>query len=245
MTNALLTFWNEANLDAAPYAHPRDVIPAKHIQSGISSYAEFLTAFESGLLSRTAFHLSLLPQPYHGDLDNAEILLLLINPGLSACDYHVEQNYPAFREDLIASIRQERRNHIFLDPNWAWTSGFVWWESKLRDVARVIAAERFNGHYGRALADLACRVASIELVPYHSFNFGSSKRIASSNEARRFVSSIDPSRTIIVTRSVADWELPDAANIIKYPSAHARSASLGLKTIGGKAILERYGISTA
>ncbi|MCA1490736.1 hypothetical protein I6F11_07360 [Ensifer sp. NBAIM29] len=101
---------------------------------------------------------------------------------LSACDYHIEQHYPAFRDQLIASIRQERRNHLFLDPKWAWTSGFVWWENKLRDVARVIASERFNGHYGRALADLSRRVAAIELVLYHSFRFGSSKKFASACE---------------------------------------------------------------
>ncbi|ODR88489.1 hypothetical protein A8M32_26190 [Sinorhizobium alkalisoli] len=96
----------------------------------------------------------------------------------------------------MASIRQERRNHLFLDPKWAWTSGFVWWENKLRDVARVIASERFNGHYGRALADLSFiewyaeegkrllsrRVAAIELVLYHSFRFGSSKKFASACE---------------------------------------------------------------
>ncbi|MEY9785409.1 hypothetical protein [Sinorhizobium fredii] len=241
----LRNFWDEAALDRAPYVHPRDAIPAKHTQPGISSYSEFLKAFEGGLLSETALHLSLLPQPYHGDLENAEILLLLINPGLSACDYHIEQHYPAFRDQLMASIRQERRNHLFLDPKWAWTSGFVWWESKLRDVARVIASERFNGHYGRAMADLARRVAAIELVPYHSFKFGSSKKFASACEARRFVASVDRSRTVIVTRSVTDWGLPDAANIIKYPATHARSASLGLKTIGGRAILERYGIVVA
>jgi hypothetical protein len=245
MTSELLRFWNEAALDRAPFVHPRDTIPANHIQSGISSYAEFLAAFEGGLLSRTAFHLSLLPQPYHGDLDNAEILLLLINPGLSACDYHAEHNYPAFREDLIASIRQERRDHLFLNPKWAWTSGFMWWESKLRDVARLIASERFDGHYGRALADLARRVASIELVPYHSFNFGGSKKLASADAARRFVASVDPGRTVIVTRSVADWGLPDAPHIIKYPATHARSASLGLTSMGGRAILERYGIFAA
>ncbi len=245
MKNELLSFWDEATLDRAPFVHPRDAHSISHIQSGISSYAEFLAAFEGGKLSRPALHLSLLPQPYHGDLDKAEILLLLSNPGLSACDYHVEQNYPAFREDLIASIRQERRDHVFLNPKWAWTSGFIWWESKLRDVAQVIASECFDGHYGRALSDLARRVASIELVPYHSFNFGSSGKLKSSVAARNFVASVDSSRTVIVTRSVTDWGLPDAANIIKYPATQARSASLGLKTIGGRAILERYGIFPA
>lgn len=243
--NNLLKFWNEAKLDAAPFVHPRDVIPQKHIQSGVSSYADFLRAFESGTLSKPALHLSLLPQPYFGDLDNADILILLINPGLSACDYHAEENYPAFRESLIASIRQEKRGHIFLDPTWAWTSGFVWWESKLRDVARLIASERFDGHYGRALSDLSRRVASVELVPYHSFNFGTSKRLASSLEACRFVANADPKRTIIVTRSVSNWGLSDAPNIIKYPASHARGASLGLLSAGGRAILMHYGIFAA
>ena len=62
MKNEFLKFWDEAPLDRAPFVHPRDMIPANHIQSGVSSYAEFLAAFEGGLLSRTTLHLSLLPQ---------------------------------------------------------------------------------------------------------------------------------------------------------------------------------------
>ncbi|RID92842.1 hypothetical protein D2N39_03980 [Gemmobacter lutimaris] len=242
MTSDLLRFWNDAPLEHPAFIHPRDDIPAKLIQPGISSYPDFLAAFENDQLSPTAFHLNLLPQPYQGDLDNAEILLLFTNPGLSACDYHTEDNYPDFREDLIATIRQERRDHLFLNPKWAWTSGFVWWESKLRDVARLIATERFDGHYGRALADLSRRIAAIELVPYHSFKFSGFKETASADAARRFVANVDPSRTVIVTRSVPDWRLPDATHIIKYPTTHARSASLGVNSIGGKAILSRYGI---
>ena len=238
----LLAFWNEAPLDAVPFVHPRDVIPTARIQSNVSTYPDFLAAFKRGGLSRSAFHLSLLPQPYHGDLENAEILILLINPGLSACDYHVETGYPSFRRELLTSIRQEQKRHMFLDPKWAWTSGFMWWERKLRDIARVIASECFDGHYGRALADLACRIASIELVPYHSFNFGGFTNLASTEAARRFVASLDPSRKVIVTRSAAQWDLPTAAHIIKYPTAHARSASLGRTSMGGRAILECYGI---
>ncbi len=242
MASGLLRFWNEAELERGPFVHPRDGIPASRIQRGVASYEEFLAAFEGGLLSLTALHLNLLPQPFHGDLVNAEILLLLANPGLSACDYYVEQNHHAFRDELIASLRQERVEHVFLNPKWAWTSGFEWWEGKLRDVARLIALERFDGHYGRALADLARRLACIELVPYHSFRFGGFNKLASADAARHFAASVDPSRTVIVTRSVAAWELPDAEHIITYPATHARSASLGRNSIGGRAILKCYGI---
>ena len=242
MASELLRFWNEAELELEPFVHPRDVIPEGRIQRGVASYEEFLTAFEGGLLSPSAFHLNLLPQPFHGDLENAEILLLLANPGLSACDYHAEFHYPAFREDLIASLRQERPEHVFLNPKWAWTSGFVWWESKLRDVARLISSERFDGNYGRALADLARRIACIELVPYHSFSFGTVTRLASSDAARRFAASVQTDRTVIITRTVGAWNLPDAEHVIKYPATHARSASLGRNSVGGRAILKCYGI---
>jgi hypothetical protein len=83
---------------------------------------------------------------------------------------------------------------------------------------------------------------SIKLVPYHSISFGTSKRLASANVARRFASRLTADRTVIVTRGVRDWSLPDAPNIIKYPPSHARSASLGPKTLGGRAILAAYGI---
>lgn len=241
--NTLVAFWNEAALHEAPFQHPKDVIPGRQIESEIACYADFIRAFEEGKLSRKALHLGLLPQPFLGDLDNAEIILLLRNPGLSACDYYAEERHPAYRHELIAAIRQERRQHVFLDTRWAWTSGFIWWESKLREVTRLIAAERFDGHYGRALRDLAGRLASIEMMPYHSFDYGGVKRLVSAEAARRFVASLDGDRTVIVTRGVADWALPPAPHIIRYPSSHARSASLGPTTAGGRAILARYGIS--
>lgn len=241
--NTLVAFWKEAKLEEAPYQHPRDLIQARRIQSGVSCYTDFVRAFEQDKLSRKALHLGLVPQPYLGDLDNAEIILLLRNPGLSACDYHAEERYPAYRHDLIATIRQEHRRHFFLDTKWAWTSGFIWWENKLREVLRLIAVERFDGHYGRALKDLSGRLASIEMIPYHSFDYGAVNRLASTEAARGFVMSIDCKRTIIVTRGVSDWALPEADHIINYPSSHGRSASLGPTTTGGQAILARYGIN--
>lgn len=237
---APLEVWDEAPSEAACYRHPKDKIAAKHIEQEVSSYETFVSAFERGSMPRSKFHLGLLPQPYFGDLENAEILILLANPGLCASDYFAEETCPEYRDELIGSLRQEKRSHMFLDPKWAWTSGFSWWESKLRAVAQCIAAEHFDGHYGNALADLARRVASVELVPYHSFNFRSQNQLASVQAARGFASTVTSDRKVIVTRSVTAWELPEADNFIKYKPEEARSASLGLETCGGKAILGVY-----
>jgi hypothetical protein len=242
VANSLVRFWNEAKLDQIPILHPQDKISRSRIQDGITSFSDFVDVFKKGTLSNKALHLSLLPQPYLGDLDNADIIILLRNPGLSACDYYAEGTRPDYRKTLQNCIRQTDRRHAFLDPKWSWTTGFGWWEKKLRKVAQRIASDKFDGHYGRALFDMSQRVASIEMMPYHSFGYGGIKNLASATAAREFVSSLDDSRTVIVSRGVSDWALPEKPNIIKYSTGHARSASLGPDTAGGKAILRSYGI---
>ena len=177
------------------------------IQQGVNCYADYVRALKENRLCRTALHLSLLPQPYHGDLENAEVIILLKNPGLHASDYFAEENEPEFRRSVVGTIRQEMRSHIFFDPKWAWTSGFTWWESKLRQVGLRIAHEKFNGNYSRALADLARRIACLELVPYHSASFSGTTQIASAKAVRKFAQEASRERTIVVTRAVKDWDV--------------------------------------
>ena len=243
MRNPLFRHWDKAALQSAPFLHPADIIPVSQ-QAGILSTADFVRQFENGDLSPSAFHLGLYPQPYLGDLDNADIVILLLNPGLSALDYFIENSQTEFRNEIRATIRGEKRDHLFLDSNWIWTAGFAWWESKLRGVAQIISKERFSGRYGNTLKDLAHRIAAVQLVPYHSFGFKGSKKLASSVAAREYVNQLDEQQTIIVLRSVRDWQLPDRPNVIKYPQNLARSASLAPGTPGGDAILRHYGISS-
>ena len=203
-------------------------------------------AFKENRLTNTALHLSLLPQPYHRDLENAEVIILLKNPGLHASDYLAEEKEAEFRQSIIGTIRQEMSSHMFLDPKWAWTSGFTWWESKLRQVACLIAKDRFKGDYSKTLADLARRIACLELVPYHSVSFSGTTQIASANAVRRFAqeASRDRNRTIVGIRSVKDWGTRDGSNIVTYTASQARGASLGARSPGGCAILKRYGLRT-
>ena len=240
--NELAHFWSKCDLEAPPYRHPEDCLALNRIQQGVNCYADYVRAFEENRLCNTALHLSLLPQPYHGDLENADVIILLKNPGFHPSDYIAEKE-PEYRQSIIETIRQERRSHMFLDPNWAWTGGFTWWESKLQKVGCIIAREKLNGDYSKALADLAKRIASLELVPYHSKSFSGTAQIASAKAVRRFAREASRDRMIVVTRGVKDWDVGDRPNIITYNGGQARGASLGPDSPGGRAILKCYGLS--
>ena len=236
----LTQFWRRCDLEAPPYCHRDDRLAPGRVQQGVASYADYVRAFKDNRLADTALHLSLLPQPYHGDLESAEVIVLLTNPGLHPSDYFAEDVDPEFRQSIIRTIRQEMRSHMFLDPKWAWTSGFTWWEKKLRGVAQIVAREKFKGNYSRALADLARRVACLELVPYHSASYRPTADLASTKAVRRFAQEASRDRTIVVTRAVKDWRISKGPNVISYDAKQARGASLGPNSLGGRAILASY-----
>ena len=238
----LVQYWRDCEFKAPPYRHPDDSLPPSRIQQGVDGYADYVHALKEDRLSPKALHLSLLPQPYHGDLESAEVIVLLTNPGLHPSDYFAEDVDPEFRQSIIRTIRQEMRSHMFLDPRWAWTSGFTWWEKKLRGVAQIVAREKFRGNYSRALADLARRVACLELVPYHSASYRPAADLASTKAVRRFAQEASRDRTIVVTRAVKDWRISKGPNVISYDAKQARGASLGPNSLGGRAILASYGI---
>lgn len=239
--NDLMDFWKCCKLEKPPYRHPKDRLADERIQQGVNCYADYVRAFEENQLSDKKLHLSLLPQPYQGDLENAEVIVLLKNPGFHPSDYIAEEK-PEFRQSLVETIRQERRSHMFLDPKWAWTSGFNWWEPKLRKVGCIIAKEKFGGDYSKALACLATKIASLELVPYHSKSFSGTTTIRSAEAARKFAREASKDRKIVVIRAAKDRNIGDGPNIITYTGGQARGASLGPGSCGGRAILKLYGL---
>jgi hypothetical protein len=82
-------------------------------------------------------HLSLIPEPFVGNLQNAEIFILLMKPGFSSSVHYAHEN-PAFRDACIKNLRQENGNLDFplfyLNPEFAWSSGFRLWEALLSPI---------------------------------------------------------------------------------------------------------------
>ena len=239
----LVKFWRDCDFQRPPYRHPADDFPSSRVQHGVSNYDDYVEKFKQGRLRDDALHLSLLPQPYHGDIRNAKVFVLLKNPGFSASDYVAEEMDDSFRQSIIETIRQKVRSHMFLDPKWAWTGGFDWWESKLRQTALILAQRRFDNNYAQALQCLAETVACLELVPYHSKSFGGTTKIASAKAVRAFAQRASKDgKKIVVARAAREWGLENGPNVIKYSGGQAPGASLGPKSPGGRAILECFGL---
>ena len=249
------------SLKEPPFVHPDDRgALLEHSKSKSSdplflSFCQFVSGPRFGAFSDYRLHFSLLPVPYAGDISRAEIFVLQLNPGLNLTDYYAEFSVPKFRRRLEFNLRQQLRNtefpFLYLDPDFCWHSGFAWWEGKFREVTIRIAEEKFGGRYLDALRDLSTRVASIELVPYHSISFAEHRAVQhleSARQARAFACyeltrrAASRKAVVIITRRVEDWNVPQQKGIVPYPRALWRGASLGLNTPGGRAILARYGI---
>jgi hypothetical protein len=259
----LINFWRRCNLAKPPFAHPDDWsvlrrYQGRYIDEEPKDFETFVSSPRFGDFTDKRLHLSLLPIPYGGNLRTADIVLLLLNPGFSFPDYYAETRVPQFRRHLEQMLAQNFDGMIFpfiwLDPEYCWHGGFRWWEEKLREVITIVANEQFDGRYLDALRDISKRLAHVELVPYHSLSFNAHRLIEdlpSVQAVRHFAQEAlvkaanQGDKTIIVTRQVASWGLPrDTRNLILYEAGHTRGASLGRKSRGGRAILDRYGISS-
>lgn len=214
-------------------------------------YVDFVRSSRFGASDDKCLHLQLLPQPYVGNLATADIFLLSLNPGFDVADYWGELEHAGFRKILIGNLHQRpikgRLAFPLLDPSFSWHGGYRYWESKLRTVIQETAAGRTGGYQG-ALEYAAKRLAALELVPYHSTGFRARELIAAptAEAMKRFVlRGLLPRAKrgeilIVVLRRARDWQVPQRARgVVIYQPKHARSASLGKMSPGGRAILRR------
>lgn len=202
------------------------------------------------------FITSLSPAPYCGDLRKARALILLLNPGFHPGDHIAEASAP-FRAALQATLDQDFSPEaggypmFVLDPRFAATPGYAWWAKKFEPLANSIAQEAKTSKT-TAYQRIASRLATLELVPYHSrtLRIGRMERSLPSVQAvrqlvQRLLHSTSPNLPqVIITRSVGHWLTEQQKNVAHergwkvYPPKLARSASLGPNSPGGSALLE-------
>ncbi len=257
----LVEFWRRCDLAQRPLIHPDDLEFFRKYHGMYNhvehlEFSSFLKSDKFGDFDDTKFHTSLLPIPFSGDVENAQIIILLLNPGFQNSDYYAETHNSEFRIKLENNIQQNFETNeypfIWLDPKFCWHSGFVWWEQKLRGVLSLIARKKFRNDYIAALQSLSTRIAHVELVPYRSRSFGAHKlidKLPSAMIARQYVKNTlvtdanEQKRWIIVTRQEAAWRIPpDTQNVIVYRGGQTRGASLSPNSAGGQRILSLYDI---
>jgi hypothetical protein len=215
------------------------------------SYEKFITNSHFGDKASTQFHLGLLPQPFVGNLSKASIFILLLNPGLSAGDYYALHHSRAYADAIKRNLSQENEADdfpfFFLNPQFSWTPGGQWWQSRMHSIAAELM--RLNGiSLQQALRHMSPHIACLEMFPYHSRNFKSLKiELESKKLVCQYVEDVLVPRTrqgtalVIATRQAAAWPLPQRSNrnIIAYNAGQARGAHLTMNTSGGQEILQR------
>jgi hypothetical protein len=187
-----------------------------------------------------------------GHLKTAKVYIALLNPGLTVCDYYVEETAPEYKEYLRRNIKQDLGSEKYpffkLDPKWDWTSAGIWWHRALGEIiCEVSKARSFS--YRDATEFVAGRIAALELAPYHSVSGGfvpfGRNLLQSSRLMLGFVrNEVIPRANrddalLVITRGTKKWGIEESENVIVYPSKHARTASLSMKSRGGPAILKR------
>jgi len=195
-------------------------------------------------------HLALLPMPFAGALETASVVVLMLNPGLNPVDYFAEYEVPEFRKVLLSNLQRSEAGpehaNPFLNPQFAWHSGFGYWHAKFRELIANHAAA-----HGRSLAEslrvFAREVAFLELYPYHSESFGLPRsitsRLVSARLARSYAHEVLLPRArsgetlLLVTRQSKEWGLGAERNVVVYSRGEARGAHLTPRSRGGEAIL--------
>jgi len=238
-TGTFIEYWGHFRDDAPSLVHPDD----------------------AALARQGDFELGLLPLPINGNLAEAEVVILMLNPGLDAEDYEWERN-ASFRASLIRNLKQ---NHgpadyplLYLDPAFTQHPGAGYWsraripkrpkreQQKLRAVVEGLV-KRDGVSIEAAQAHVARKIAIVQLCPYHSTNMHRRdllKKLPSCGRARALVHALVSSeeKLVVATRSVSEWGFAGpvtSKNLVVYPSSLGISASLSLSSAGGVAILQR------
>jgi hypothetical protein len=239
----LVQAWRECPLDDPPFVLPGDSLSNTIMLRSYEEYTQHI-----GIYKPKQIHVGLVPQPYFGNLEEARIFLLTLNPRLSYQTYSSEYLFPAYLEALIDNLRQERLNPRFplmlLNPDWAGFAGFSYWHKKLDTTIRELA-DLLALSYLEALSLLSQEMAILEHIPYHSPKDPKVDGLESTRLIREFVHQGVLPRArqgevlLIVLRSIGLWGIEEESeSVIVYQFPYTAGAHLDRKSPGGKAIID-------
>jgi hypothetical protein len=240
----LLDAWRDAAAEFARQPGPYVLREDRPLIDALPDSKKILAASWDELIADPRFNapddcrlaLTLLPQPFVGDLRSARVIVLQLNPGLAPIDFHAEFVHPEFRQAVLRNLCSDFANDAypfyFLNPRWSWTGGYVWWHKRLRGVIELVQV-RLDVSRREAEQFVAQHVAALELLPYHSARrppamlLDPRKHLASRQLALDCIAELaaDRSRVIVVVRQERAWGL-EGPNICTGNDGNSRGGTL-------------------
>lgn len=239
MSNSLYSFWKELSLDSKPYIHPRDKeIVKQYLKQLDCNWKEFVS--NADLISEkenTMLYTSLIPVPYVGDLEKAEVIILMTNPAFNPMSIWAEENSKEFFDALKSNLYRDKKSKynpfLFLDPNFSWHPGFVYWTRRLkRTIDRIM--EKRNLSHLQALEWVGQKIACVQLFAYSSKTLDSIKINSLFPQSVKAVQDYinkkilpqakQNKKLVIVVRSIEAWGIPKGKNVILCNNSINRNA---------------------
>ena len=174
--------WNSLPA-AAPYVLPED--------------APILLKYASKLTGDKAVRPEVLPAPFIGSPDTAQVILLALNPDFKERDIGYQDGDPDFADLNLKALTFESRTPFFyLDPAHPEGGGYLWWHRRLR---------YFIQRYG--LKAVGERFMCVQLFPYHSRSYAAlPERLPSQEYSFQIVrQAIQERKPVVIMRSREQW----------------------------------------
>lgn len=228
----LIKFWNDfsdlklkQSFDDKEYIHPKDkkiIDKLNKIEcKNIDLYLNNSNNYAINPKYDSYIHSKLLPSPYCGDLRNAKVFILFLNPGFEESNY-IDENNNDVIEAVKGTVAQNFENKIFdsykqfsFNPLFSNTDGAHWIRKKFDGIIKKFSQDT-DKDYIEARKIFANNIAMLELFPYHSRTFNLNKetlnKLDSCKLMKKYVDSLklraeNNEILLICLRSASRWGL--------------------------------------
>lgn len=247
----LVKYWNKLEITSKELIHPCDVELLKNNKKINCDFEGFISEVDNLFDESSQLHTGLIPVPYVGNLKNASIYLLMINPGFGPNDYYSEYHCDSFRNELKDNLIQKDMDNkqyplFYLNPQYCHTGGGQYWLKKFGSIIRKLNKELVLG-YENTLKLVAKNVCVLELFPYHSKNFNISNRIIRDLESTKVIKEYldkllkENNKIVLCLRQPKNWGVLEGTNgnCTTLDSQLRQSASLNVEKDVGKIIYNK------
>lgn len=136
----------------------------------------------------TRLHKELPPEPFHGDIKNASVYMISLNPGCGTYDDEYSPTFgwrwPTLMNIAENNLKQNGKNEYpfyYLDPTLGHTGGgMYWYTGNPKSMASTKKLQSLVSHMAQSPHDtervrkiLAEQLCGLELCPYHSVRWDS------------------------------------------------------------------------
>ena len=146
---------------------------------------------------KLGLRLEVLPVPYVGNPETAEVILLCLNPGFIQQDVDDYENDSEFKQENFNVLSfQGKPPFFYFNPKFRYTGGYKWWSKILRELIQQFGEETVSEKF-----------MCLQYIAYHSVTFVKPPKML---ESQKFTfnllrEAIKQKKTIVVMRSKKLW----------------------------------------